>query len=705
MKKKYLSVILIASILLSIMPFSMASTVKYADVKGHWAESSIDRWTEYGIVQGNNGDFGADRNLTRAEFATILKNLLHLPVERPEDRFSDVADGKWYADAINSCAAVGIIRGNNGEAMPDAAITRAESITMICRALAIEEADENQLSDYSDVHSVPAYAAGYIAAAHELGIVKGTSDTTLSPLSNITRAQMMVILDRAIDTYVVQENASVTANNDTIVLVVAENAAITGSAKSVVIAPGAGESEINLKGLKVYNRLSVCSSGAVVNATNGTTIEKLAFGETTSNATVNIDASAIVNSVSSLNNGNTVNQKQDVANTGVVSGGGSAGGSSSSGGNGGGSSGDNSEHKHSYVAGICTGCGQSNPSNADRSVISLNGDWKFTDYNGIESTVSVPHDWNYYTAAAAYNPTLISKTVTYEKTVDISAYAGKQLFLQFDGVNKVAKVYVDDEIIDTHVGGYTAFAMDITKVCAGKSSITVKVENTNATFDTMPVNTDFTHYAGIYRDVNLVAVPASAYIALEDNGSQGVYLTNSVNLEENSATLVPRVKVSNQTASTVNAEVTVTLQDAAGNTVKSGSQNVALSAYTIAEDVELNEIDIADVHLWQGVDDPYLYTAKTVICVDGAIVDSNTQEIGFRTYEVREGQFFLNGKLYNLRGIGMHQQNNGSYVASKESVEEAIDYVREMGANALRTCHYPHSQYTYQLCDEEGIVV
>ena len=336
-----------------------------------------------------------------------------------------------------------------------------------------------------------------------------------------------------------------------------------------------------------------------------------------------------------------------------------------------------------------------------RQTVSLNGSWTFTDHTGSVSVVQVPHSWE-YTAPNGVSPSDSSRTCTYARTVEIGDYAGKRLFLQFDAVNKEAVIYVDGQEVGRHTGGFTAFSVDITEASHGKDTIIVEVAVTNITAGTMPLNTDFTHFAGIYRDVSLVAVDPRAYLSLEDSGSQGVYLDTAVDLTNGMAVLTPRALVSGQ--GTGKISVSVTLKDAAGCTV--GTACKAVNGAGLPEEVVLDPILVPDARLWQGTEDPYLYTVETQVCVDGSLVDANTQQVGFRTYKVQDGTFYLNGQPYELRGVGMHQEFGASTnVTTQAQKEQDLALVLEMGANALRTCHYPHDQAIYDLCDQLGLVV
>lgn len=208
----------------------------YLDTRGNWAEDAIDRWSGYGVIQGNNGKFNPAGNLTRAHMAAILSRLLQLP-EAASAGFKDVKSGAWYEDAINRCAAAGIMLGDDGYASPNASITRQQTVVMLARALKIAPIANPDLSGYTDASQVSSYAIGYIAAMAEAGIVRGTSDTNISPYANITRAATVTILHRAIDVYANVPGATVDAEGDGLVLVVADNVTVNAPAGTSVVIP------------------------------------------------------------------------------------------------------------------------------------------------------------------------------------------------------------------------------------------------------------------------------------------------------------------------------------------------------------------------------------------------------------------------------------------------------------------------------------
>lgn len=327
-----------------------AAEPTYGDTAGHWAEASIERWSGYGIIQGSNGKFDPDGQLTCAQLATILARLLKLPVAKDAGFIDNPADA-WYYDAINRCAAAGILKGNgDGTVTPNASITRERAMVMLARALGIEPLSRPDLSRYADAAHVSPYAQGYLAALIEAGIVGGVTADRLAPQDNITRAATVTILDRAIQTYADKAGAAVSASGG-LVLVVADDVTVSGTIgrlliptdnivvtvsgsknigsiaitgnHSTVILDNATADDVTISGVdsKVETKngshikniaLTESASGAVVAAGSGTTIDNVA----NSAPGAAVTGSGTVKSVASDTDVTVETKNTEVKNTG-----------------------------------------------------------------------------------------------------------------------------------------------------------------------------------------------------------------------------------------------------------------------------------------------------------------------------------------------------------------------------------------------------
>lgn len=327
-----------------------AAEPTYGDTAGHWAEASIERWSGYGIIQGSNGKFDPDGQLTCAQLATILARLLKLPAAKDAGFIDNPADA-WYYDAINRCAAAGILKGNgDGTVTPNASITRERAMVMLARALGIEPLSRPDLSRYADAAHVSPYAQGYLAALIEAGIVGGVTADRLAPQDNITRAATVTILDRAIQTYADKAGAAVSASGG-LVLVVADDVTVSGTIgrlliptdnivvtvsgsknigsiaitgnHSTVILENATADDVTISGVdsKVETKngshikniaLTESASGAVVAAGSGTTIDNVA----NSAPGAAVTGSGTVKSVASDTDVTVETKNTEVKNTG-----------------------------------------------------------------------------------------------------------------------------------------------------------------------------------------------------------------------------------------------------------------------------------------------------------------------------------------------------------------------------------------------------
>ena len=326
MKRKALSLILAFAMAVSLFTVgASAAEPTYGDTAGHWAEASIERWSGYGIIQGSNGKFDPDGQLTCAQLATILARLLKLPAAKDAGFIDNPADA-WYYDAINRCAAAGILKGNgDGTVTPNASITRERAMVMLGRALGIEPIENPNLTQFTDGAQVASYARGMLAALIRAGIVGGVTADQLAPQNNITRAATVTILDRAIGTYADKAGETVNANGKGIVLAVADDVTITGEVNKLLVP--ANDIEVTVKGSKNIDYIVISGDNSkvildnasadnvtldgeksAVETKNGAKIDNVIVTENATGATVDVGSGTTV--------GNVENHAEDATVTG-----------------------------------------------------------------------------------------------------------------------------------------------------------------------------------------------------------------------------------------------------------------------------------------------------------------------------------------------------------------------------------------------------
>ena len=259
---------------------------------------------------------------------------------------------------------------------------------------------------------------------------------------------------------------------------------------------------------------------------------------------------------------------------------------------------------------------------------------------------------------------------------------GKRLFLQFDGAAHIATVYVNGRETITHRSGYTAFRVEITDlVTYGEDNlISVRLDSTeNAAVPPFGFVIDYLTYGGLYREVWL-DVRESSYIS-------DIYITTPT-----TDTARVQLTVDNPKGCTATAEILDT-------------DNKAL----VHQEISLTDsgmLTLPGARCWS-IEDPFRYTCRVSLFRDGALLDTQTVNFGFRTAQFRKDGFYLNGKKVFIRGLNRHQCYPYIGYAATEHLqrEDARILKEELCCNAVRTSHYPQSQHFIDECDRLGLLV
>ena len=336
--------------------------------------------------------------------------------------------------------------------------------------------------------------------------------------------------------------------------------------------------------------------------------------------------------------------------------------------------------------------------------------------------INVPHTWNGMDGQDGGND-YHRGTCYYLKNVPGELLEkDKMNYLEFDGVNSSASVYWNGKELTVHHGGYSTFRVKIEDIQENNLLI-VAADNAPNDF-VYPQNADFTFYGGIYRDVKLVSVDKS-HFSMDFWGAPGIKVTPIVDLEKRQAVVIVESFVDLDEAidemTVKKIKVKTTMLDQDGNilaeNVKVNKKNIKEISTDSNENLNISansntkvvkaEFILENPHLWNGLEDPYLYTAKAELMIDGEVCDKIETRFGCRKCEFDADRgFILNGKEYPLRGVSRHQDRPEiGNALTKEMHKEDLDLILEMGANTIRLAHYQHAQYFYDLCDEKGLVI
>jgi beta-glucuronidase len=294
-------------------------------------------------------------------------------------------------------------------------------------------------------------------------------------------------------------------------------------------------------------------------------------------------------------------------------------------------------------------------------------------------TLRVPGDWN------TQVPQLFNYegVVWYQRDFDAQPKAGTRTFLHIGAANYRSHVWVNRKRVCDHEGGFTPFDCEVTAVLhPGSNFVVIAVDATRMVDGIPSVGIDWFNYGGLTRDVSLVIVP-TAFIDDYD-----VHLAHGPAFQPGNTELTGYVHVLDAPAGT---SVSVDLPEA----------GVHATATTGADGRAPFDVKAARLDLWSP-ESPKLYKV-TLTAGD----DKLTDDIGFRDIRVDGTRILLNGKAIFLRGANMHAEApiRGGRVDNDQDVATIFGYLKDLDANFVRLCHYPHDERMERTADRDGIMV
>ncbi|HEY9184545.1 MAG TPA: glycoside hydrolase family 2 TIM barrel-domain containing protein [Salegentibacter sp.] len=343
---------------------------------------------------------------------------------------------------------------------------------------------------------------------------------------------------------------------------------------------------------------------------------------------------------------------------------------------------------------------------AQRNIQSINSAWEFSsEKNNKTQIISIPHTWNAEDAFRDGKEYFRGKG-TYKKTIFApQGWKQKRIFLKFEGSNQITSVFVNDDKIGEHRGGYTGFVFDISEALklSKENEIRIQVDNTHHT-DIPPLDADFNFYGGIYRDLQLI-ITDEIHFELE-NEATGNMLIKTPEVSADKALVSFKTKIVNHSNATKNLQVSVDIFNPGKQKIETLIKKIKLSkgeTKTVDFSSKINKPELWSPNF------PNLYEAIAKISEESSkkVLDEIDSRFGLRWFEVStEKGFVLNGEPIKLIGVNRHQdfENLGNALPNKL---HRSDYkaIKEMGANVIRTAHYPQDPEVYKICDELGLLV
>jgi beta-galactosidase/beta-glucuronidase len=340
-----------------------------------------------------------------------------------------------------------------------------------------------------------------------------------------------------------------------------------------------------------------------------------------------------------------------------------------------------------------------------RTYHSFNDEWLFKKLDNPDNQfqkIRLPHTFN--TTDADDGGSYYRGTALYKKTFSNPCAANEIPYIEFSSATTRAKVELNNQLLGIHEGGYTRFRFPLhKKYLRNKNEIKVTLDNKETDY-IAPLGGDFSIFGGITRDVQLICA-GLLHFDLDDYGSDGVYIKSNLDAEQN-ANVIIRTKLNNRFSRNLSAQLKMEIMDHQGKTIS--TQTFPLSLKKYSRDEQQYSVMINKPHLWNGVKDPALYTARLSIINKKSILDSINIHFGIRTIRIDANEgLFLNGAPYKAYGVNLHlsqRPGKGTAVTRDEELED-FKMLDELKMTAIRLSHYPHPQAIYQHANQTGYLV
>lgn len=250
--RHFIALVLTVSLLCPVLiPIKVSA---YHDTQGHWASTAIERWTKYGVVQGDGSSFRPDARISSGEIAAILSRVLDF------NTFSTENDAFWYDPYIRKCLSERISIPQD-----QTCISRQDAMIALSQALSVTESDRSALSLYSDADRVSDDAVAYVAGLISSGIVNGITPTLIAPEKSVTRAELLTMLDRAIIQVISSPGTYELADQDGIILISSGDVIVSGKTQAaILVTSGADGGVITFHDASVTGRFTVRANNALI---------------------------------------------------------------------------------------------------------------------------------------------------------------------------------------------------------------------------------------------------------------------------------------------------------------------------------------------------------------------------------------------------------------------------------------------------------
>ena len=342
-------------------------------------------------------------------------------------------------------------------------------------------------------------------------------------------------------------------------------------------------------------------------------------------------------------------------------------------------------------------------------IIELSNNWSFTKHDNTAyhreeisdgQVITLPHTYNAEDGQSGEG--IFRGRCWYQKKIKVSnEELNKHFFLEIGAASLQSEVYLNGTLLNKDSNGFALYRVYLNpELKTGDNLISIMVDNDEDS-KVYPLMADFSFYGGIYREVKLITTDA-LHFDLLDKSRDGITITHQKN-ENDSHILEIKGRIINEEGQEGSCTVNIRLKDKEQNIVLEKTKDIVVTEET---EFEMKE-EIESPILWNGLDNPYLYTLEVTLLKEGNVFDERSIRTGFRTIEITPDKgVFLNGNPIKLNGVSRHQDfAHVGNALRKEHMDLDMELIKEIGANTVRLAHYQHHDYFYNLCDEAGILV
>jgi len=339
------------------------------------------------------------------------------------------------------------------------------------------------------------------------------------------------------------------------------------------------------------------------------------------------------------------------------------------------------------------------------------------------SEIAVPHSWQLYETTGEIHPFIRNPAESdnaywwkgwgwYRKHFIVDrSQIGKKMFVEFDGVMKYSKVYINGHYLGDHKGGYGSFDFDMTNyIKPGEDNVlSVAVNNIRVDpFGIPPMKAgNWNTYGGIMRDVRLV-IKSALYIPMQGSAFHegGTFITTpKVTIKE--AQVRVQTYVQNDFAQIKKCTIKTTIVDLDNKVIQSFDQTAKIPANTLYKFDQLSK-PIANPHLW-APGAPYMYKVYSEVLDENKQADTFESPLGIRWYywDYNEDYMYVNGRKVVLHGGNRHEEYPwlGQAIPKWISDTDYYNMAVNLNYNFMRTVHYPNDPNVYNLTDKYGIAI